>query len=104
MPSPSWENLDDFLDLDDFAVPVTVEFQDGTTRTVTVLFNNPYLGARGADYVSDNEAPHIRGKDADLAGIVRYDRVTYDGHVYDVLSAPQSDGYGLSRLPLALAP
>ena len=104
MRGPSWENLDDFLQLDDdggFATPAVIQFQDGGTRTVNVLFDDPYLKAELGEYEADTSEPRISGKETDLAGVRRGDVVTVAGETFDVLTSPQADGTGWALVTMA---
>jgi hypothetical protein len=104
MRGPSWENLDDFLQTDDdggFAQSAVVTFQDGTTRTITVLFDDPYLNAQLGEYEADTSEPRISGKESDMVGISKYDRVTVAGETFDVYASPEADGTGWALVRLA---
>lgn len=103
MPSPSWENLDDFLNPDEFAVEAVVHFQDGGERAVTGIFDDPYLNAQLGEFDMDTSKPRLLCKEADLAGIGRGDRVTLGGKSYSVLSEPHSTGDGMATLEMAEA-
>lgn len=97
MRGPSWEDLDDFLDLDDddgFATPAVIHFQAGGTRTISVIYDDPYLNAQLGEYEADTSEPRISGKEVDMVGIAKYDRVTVAGETFDVLSSPEADGTG----------
>lgn len=114
MPAPSWENLDEFLDPADFAVSVSIQTQDGATRTVNGIFDDPYLNAQMGEgkaamksprYAYDMDTLKLRlmCKEADVSGVERGDQVTMDGGLYNVLTAPQLTGDGMAVLALALA-
>lgn len=97
MRGPSWENLDDFLQTDDdggFSTLAVVQFQDGGTRTINVLFDDPYLNAQLGEYEADTSEPRISGKEVDMVGIRRGDLVTVAGETFDVLANPEADGTG----------
>lgn len=104
MRGPSWENLDDFLQLDQnggFATPVVLHFQHGGTRSISVLFDDPYLNAELGEYEMDTSQPRISGKEIDLSGLQRGDFVVMDGESFDVLSGPEGDGQGWAMVKLA---
>lgn len=99
-----WENLDDFLEPDStggFAQPAVIEFQAGGTRTINVIFDDPYLNAQLGEYEADTSQPRISGKEVDLAGVLRGDVVTVADETFDVMTSPQPDGTGLAMLVLA---
>lgn len=104
MRGPSWENLDDFLQADvdgGFAQPAVVRFQNGSSRTIRVLFDDPYLNAQLGEYEADTSEPRISGKESDMAGIRRGDEVTVAGETFDVMTSPQADGTGWALVTMA---
>lgn len=104
MRGPSWENLDDFLQTDDdggFAQPAVIQFQAGGTRTIQVIFDDPYLNAQLGEYEADTSEPRISGKETDMAGVRRGDVVTVAGEVFDVMTSPQADGTGWALVTMA---
>jgi hypothetical protein len=101
MPAPAWENLDEFLDLEDFAFAASVQLRDGSTRQVAGIFDDPYMNAQLGEYDLDTSKPRFTAKETDLAGVDRGDVVTLAGKQYDVLTGPQSTGDGLAVLQLA---
>lgn len=106
MRGPSWEDLDDFLQTDDdggFATAAVIQFQAGGTRTISVLFDDPYLNAQLGEYEADTSEPRISGKEADMVGITRGDLVTVAGETFDVLTSPQADGTGWAMVTMARA-
>jgi|SRR5690606_19582081 len=101
MPKPSWENLDEFLGLDEFATTATIQHRDGTERTVKCIHDDPYINPKLGEYEADTVNPSISCGEAELAGVRRGDVVLVDGKTYDVLTGPQSDGTGWAMLQLA---
>lgn len=104
MPSPSWEDLDVFLDVDDFATPASIEFQAGGTVTVNGIFSDPFMNAQLGEFDLNTSEPRLLCKESEVLAVRRGDRVTIDGKVYDVLNGPQATGDGMANLALALAP
>lgn len=100
MPSPSWENLDAFLQLDDFAVTATITPAEGVSRSVVGIFDDPYLDAQLGEYRLDTSSPRFQASESALAGIERGDGVSIDGIEYLALAAPKPDGTGLATLEL----
>lgn len=104
MRGPSWENLDDFLQTDDnggFAQPAVIHFQAGGSRTVNVIFDDPYLNAQLGEYEADTSEPRIGGKETDLVGVRRGDEVEVAGERFDVMTSPQADGTGWALVTMA---
>ena len=102
MPAPEWEDLDDFLSLDDFATTATIQLQDGTSRQVVGVYDDPYLNAELGEYDLDTTRPRFVCKAVDVQGVIRGDTMTLtDGTVLDILTSPQPDGTGMAMLDMA---
>lgn len=98
---PAWDNLDDFLDTDDFAVLGTVTRKAGGTFSVKGHFDDPYLNAALGEFERDDIKPKFLCKLVDVATVVRFDKIAIEGKTYDILSAPHGDGTGMAVLELA---
>lgn len=97
MPAPVWENLDDFLDLDTnggFAFPAVIQFRDAPSKTVSVIFDDPYFDAQVGEYVADTSSPRITGKESDLGRIRRGDTITIAGETFIATASAEPDGTG----------
>lgn len=101
MPATGWEDLDEFLSVDEFASTATVVLHDGTTRQVAGIFDDPYLNAELGEYELDTTRPRFTCKAADVVGVARGDTVTIGGETFDVMTSPQGDGEGVAMLDLA---
>jgi hypothetical protein len=99
--NPAWDNLDDFLQLDDFAVPAVVQFQAGGQRDIRGVFDDPSLTAKLGGYDRDDNQVTLTVKGSDAAGIRRGDTVSVAGTTYDVLTTPRADGTGMAAIVLA---
>lgn len=99
--NPAWDNLDDFLQLDDFAVPAVVQFQAGGSRAIKGVFNDPSLSAKLGGYDRDDNQVTLTVTASDAAGVRRGDVVTVAGASYDVLTTPRGDGAGMAAIVLA---
>lgn len=99
--NPAWDNLDDFLQLGDFAVPAVVQFQAGGQRSIKGVFDDPSLTAKLGGYDRDDNQVTLTVKASDAAGVRRGDTVTVAGATYDVLTTPKADGTGMAAIPLA---
>lgn len=102
MFAPAWDDLDNFLSSDDFAAIVTVELENGTTRTFKGIFDDPYFNAQLGEYEADTSRPRITCKMSDVAGVKRGDTVTFSGKSYSVLTSPHGDGTGMAVLEIAI--
>lgn len=98
---PPWENLDIFLDTDDFALRVTARLQAGGERRFRAIFDDPYLNAELGEYELDTSSPRLTCRWADVEDVTRGDVVDVDGRVYDVITNAQPDGTGMAMLALA---
>lgn len=103
MTGPAWDDVEQFVNLDDFAVTVTLRLQDGVVRTFPGIFDEPYLNAQLGEYEVDTSRPRVTCKAEYVVGVTRLDRVDVVGRKFDVLTSPHFDGTGLAILELAPA-
>lgn len=104
MPFPAWDDLDEFLDTDDFGVTAII-VQAGITRpAIACIFDEPYLNAQIGEFEMDSVQPRITAKESDLVGVKRGATCTVAGKTYAVMDAPQADGNGMAVLKLAKEP
>ena len=96
MPAPSWENLDIFIQTDDFAITATVTLADGEVREVAGIFDDAFMNAQLGEYDLDTTQPRLTIKEVDAAGIDRGDTVVIGTDTFDVLTGPQGDGTGMA--------
>lgn len=101
MTNPAWDNLDEFMDTDDFAVPAVVQFQAGGTRDVQGILEDPYLGARKGDFVEDTIKPTFQLPLSRCTGIKRGDVLVVGSATYDIMTRPQALGDGMAQLELS---
>lgn len=104
MPAPAWEDLDVFLQEDDFAVSGIIHLQSGENRPVRGIFDDPYLAARLGGFDRDDNHVTFTVKESDTVGVRRLDTVDVNGKTFDVMSTPQGDGTGMSIIVLANLP
>lgn len=106
MPSPAWEDLGEFFDVDEFAFPAVVHLQGGGQVSLPVIFDAPYVESDAGDaYTSDNARPRATC-DASLVGAVRRGdtiTVTFPGgaKTFDILTAAQDTGDGIAEIVMA---
>jgi hypothetical protein len=98
---PAWDDLDAFLQDDEFAIVATVILQGGASLSVTGIFDEPYLNADLGEYSNDTTEPRLTCKMSAVPGVTRGDTAIVDGVTYDVMSEPQRDGTGMAVLRLA---
>jgi hypothetical protein len=100
MPAPVWDDLDVFVDTDDFAVTATITPTTGA-RDIPCIFDDPYLNAQLGEYEWDGGKPRITAKETDLIGVTRTTPVFVNGKQYYALTNPQQDGTGMAVLTLS---
>lgn len=103
---PAWEDLDDFLQADDFASSAVFTLPGGQVLPAVLgIYDDPYLNAQLGEYEVDTTSPRFTGKLSDLARVVRKSIavVTADGvaTTFDVLTDVQPDGTGMAVVKLA---
>ena len=102
MPSPFWENLDEFFSTQEFAVEATLKFADQSPdRAVVGNFDDGYEMPRLGEFERDHQGPIFVGKSSGLEGVTRGDSLVVAGKTYTVLTAPQDDGTGIACLELS---
>jgi hypothetical protein len=100
MPAPVWDDLNIFVDPDDFAV-VAVLTLSGSSRNVKCIYDDPYMNALLGEYDWDGSKPRITAKETDLVGVTRTTPVFVNGKQYYSLTNPQQDGTGMAVLTLS---
>jgi hypothetical protein len=100
VPSPSWENLDAFLSLDEFAVTAIIWVSEGVSREAVGIFDDPYLDSQLGEYRLDTSSPRFQSRASSLVGIERGNRITIEGAEYLALGVPKSDGTGMATVEL----
>lgn len=115
MPSPAWEDLDDFLSEDDFAVPAVIALQAGGQVSLSVLYDAPSVMADlGEAYTREDAKHYVSCKEALVGSVKRGDTITITfptgPQTFDILAGPQGRGSrnnwkgggdGMAILPLA---
>lgn len=104
MPTAPFDDLDAFLSTEEFAVSATIRLQDGGTRVITGIFDDPYLNAELGEYEADTSRPRLTCKEVDVVGVGRGDFVEINGETFDVMTSAQPDGTGMALLELARPP
>ena len=101
MSQHAWEDLDTFLQVDEFATWATVRLQAGAERRIRGIFDDPYLNAELGEYELDSTRPRLTCRWADVRDVTRGDVVEIEGVAYDVVTNAQPDGTGMGLLALA---
>lgn len=102
MAAPDWDDLDDFLDTDDFAVLATITPKVGRVRLVSGIYDDQYMGATAGEYAADSSKPRFNCKLVDVLGLKRGDKIVIPGEgTFSVLNEPEADGTGMANLELA---
>lgn len=100
MAGPKWDDLDQFIDPDDFGQKVLFDL-NGPKKTVVGIFDESYLSADMGEYDMDSTKPRFTAKASDLEGVQRGHTVVIDGDLFDVMGYPQTDGVGFAVVPLS---
>lgn len=74
-----WENIDTFLDTDDFSFQAALRLQSGQTRQVRAIFDEPYLNAELGEYELDTNQSRLTCKWKDVQDVARGDVVEVGG-------------------------
>ena len=74
-----WENLDTFLDTDDFSIQAALRLQSGQTRQVRAIFDELYLNAELGEYELDTNQSRLTCKWKDVQDVARGDVVEVGG-------------------------
>lgn len=98
MPSPAWEDLDTFFDVDDFATTATFTRDGGqASPPVRCIFDDPYFDKQLGEYSGTEGDPRITCKAVDVAGVKKHDEcviASMPGRKYTVIHDPKFDGTG----------
>lgn len=102
MPShPDWDDLDDFLQSDDFASEIVVTLNDGTVLpTFLGQLENPYQAARLGGFEQDTLRPKLYCKLSDVVLVRRGATFLIEGKTYDAHNGPEPDGTGMACIDL----
>lgn len=101
MLQPDWENLDEFLNEDEFAVPAELQLQSGQTRQITGIYDEPFLDAELGEYRMDQVQPRYLTRADLVADVSRGDVLVVLGRTMDIMQTPMADGTGMATLRLA---
>lgn len=84
----------------EFSIPVTIHLETGD-RQASGIFDNPASLSKisGGGFVADSE-PELHLQDKDAQGIKTRHVVTISGKQWMVLSPPEPDGTGMTKLTL----
>ena len=97
-----WENLDTFLDTDDFSIQAALRLQSGQTRQVRAIFDELYLNAELGEYELDTNQSRLTCKWKDVQDVARGDVVEVGGRPYEVVINAQLDGTRMALQALAM--
>lgn len=101
MPALPWEDLSEFLSLDEFAVTVSLWRGGAQLRSFPALYDEPSSDASLGDRRFDTTEPMISTTEANLAGVTRGDEIRMGSRRFDVLASPEVMGDGWARLRIA---
>lgn len=97
MPAhPSWDDLDDFLDADDFASQVTFTLADGTVLDFLGQFDEPGITANLGTFEQDTTRPTLHCKYSDVVRVRRGDAAVIEGKNYEAHKSALQTGDGMA--------
>lgn len=104
MPSPAWEDLGAFLQLDSaggFATTAQLTRASASAPvTITGIFDEAYVNAEIGETDLDASRPRFQGAETDLAGIKRGDTLVIHGKSYEAMTNTQATGDGWAVIEL----
>lgn len=99
MSHSDWEDLNEFLDGEEFATAGFFK-TDAGTMAVTGIFDNAYLLAETGEVDLETTQPRFTCKAVDVLLVEREQEVTIGGQLFSVL-AVEPDGTGMAVVVLA---
>jgi hypothetical protein len=102
MPAqPSWDDLDAFLDTDDFASLATITLASGTVLPdIAGVFEEPGMSAALGTFEMDTTRPTFMCKWADVSAVRRGDLLVVEGGNYEAHKTPVRLGDGMAVVTL----
>ncbi len=91
------ENLDAFFDLNDFAINVTYQKQNGENVTIKAIYDNEYRDVSVGDVQVEGYYPVLFCKTADIPDVRRGSLFIINGSVYKVINV-RHDHSGVTTL------
>lgn len=100
--NPAWEDLDQFFNVDDFAVMVTFTDANGPRKPVPGVFDEPYFNKQLGEYEQDGGDPRLTLKESDTLGLKKNQLCNIAGTSvqYALLHDPRPDGQGTATVYL----
>jgi hypothetical protein len=93
------EDLSQFFEENDFAVPAIIKNGATVIRTISVIFNTPSQEVEIFDTNFEGNVPFALCRDSDLAGITNAHTMTISSVVYRIAKI-EPDGTGVSTVHL----
>lgn len=103
MTAPTWEDLDEFLSVDDFATVARFVTEAGDQQVIGI-FDEPYFNVELGEYDMATGEPRFTCNEADVLGVRRNDECIISGVSYCVDHDPHPDGTGIAVVKLSRAP
>ncbi|MGY0328935.1 head-tail joining protein [Xylella fastidiosa subsp. multiplex] len=102
MHHPSWDDLDPFLETDDFAVTAQLHSEtSGRVHQCTIVFDATYIDADIGDYRMNAPEPCFTCKETDVMHFKKHDYARIQNRHYRLTHDPQPDGTGMALVRLA---
>lgn len=100
MLGPSWEDITEFFDSDEFATKIELHLPSGI-RQILGMFDAAYAEARAGGFEDDIDKPILTIAATDAQGLQRGCICNVLGVRYALLTDPKFTGNGLATLVLA---
>lgn len=100
MPHPTWEDLSEFFDPDEFATIATITRASENVGEVLGIFDDPNHVTGLGEYDLDHPVPKFMCAEFNVALLKRGDVVTIEGKDFDLIEEPKLDGTGIATLIL----
>ena len=101
MPAPSWEDLGEFFDPEEFATTARLWREGEDLGEITGIHDHPTDRKELGDYTIDETGPRFLCAETAGAKAKRGDVLQVDGEYRDIVQQPTRDGTGVVVLELS---
>jgi len=102
MPHPSWDNVDEFLDPDDFGTVARAQPATGPAFDMPGIFDDGVMNVEAGEYDMADGRPRIEVHERFAPLLKKRDAVTINGQAYYLVHDPHPNGTGTCVLELGL--
>ena len=99
---PDWDDMDDFFDEDDFAVPAMYVPVGGAAQSILVIVDSvPADSSVSGNILYSNQHKTVLCKTTDVPEATNGDVLTIDGVTYNVIDVGKNEAEGTTTLVLS---